>query len=164
MRQSSKNNRQRSRGRRNGNGQINRNTTLDSNGPDVRLRGNAFQLYEKYVSLGNDASAAGERISAEAYYQYADHYFRVNSAITSNQEERRNNTAESDSNGAGESAPSKAKDNHASREAAEAEIASDPAEVNGKGATETEAAADEAPVEAAISAEEDSDAVEQKAS
>ena len=89
MRQTGKNNRQRGRNRRNGGGHINRNTTLDSNGPDVRLRGNAFQLYEKYVSLGNDASAAGERISAEAYYQHADHYFRVHGAITAASEERR---------------------------------------------------------------------------
>jgi hypothetical protein len=89
MRQPGKNNRQRGRGRRNGNGQINRNTTIDSNGPDVRVRGNALQLYEKYIALGNDASAAGERISAEAYYQYADHYFRVNSSIVVAQEERR---------------------------------------------------------------------------
>ena len=89
MRQTGKNNRQRGRSRRNGGGHINRNTTLDSNGPDVRLRGNAFQLYEKYVSLGNDASAAGERISAEAYYQHADHYFRVYSAVTAASEERR---------------------------------------------------------------------------
>lgn len=89
MRQNGKNNRQRGRGRRNGNGQINRNTTLDSNGPDVRLRGNAQQLHEKYVALGNDASAAGERIQAEAYYQYADHYFRVHSSIVAASEERR---------------------------------------------------------------------------
>jgi len=89
MRQPGKNNRQRGRGRRNGNGQINRNTTLDSNGPDVRLRGNALQLHEKYVSLGNDAAAAGERISAEAYYQYADHYFRIHSAVVASSEERR---------------------------------------------------------------------------
>lgn len=89
MRQTGKNNRQRGRGRRNGNGQINRNTTLDSNGPDVRLRGNAQQLNEKYVALGNDASAAGERIQAEAYYQHADHYFRVHSAILAASEERR---------------------------------------------------------------------------
>lgn len=89
MRQPGKNNRQRGRGRRNGGGQINRNTTIDSNGPDVRLRGNALQLTEKYTSLGNDASAAGERISAEAYYQYADHYFRVQSSIVAAQEERR---------------------------------------------------------------------------
>ncbi len=90
MRQNGKNNRSRGRGRRpGGSGQINRNTTIDSNGPDVRLRGNASQLQEKYTTLGNDASAAGERISAEAYYQYADHYFRVNSAIVLTAEERR---------------------------------------------------------------------------
>ena len=89
MRQNGKNNRSRGRGRRPGGGQINRNTTIDSNGPDVRLRGNASQLQEKYTTLGNDASAAGERISAEAYYQYADHYFRVNSAIALTTEERR---------------------------------------------------------------------------
>ena len=91
MRQSGKNTRQRGRGgRRNNNfGQINRNTTLDSNGPDVRLRGNAQQLHEKYTSLGNESSAAGERITAEAYYQYADHYFRVHSTIMANMEDRR---------------------------------------------------------------------------
>jgi hypothetical protein len=91
MRQSGKNTRQRGRGgRRNNNfGQINRNTTLDSNGPDVRLRGNAQQLHEKYTSLANESSAAGERIMAEAYYQYADHYFRVHSTIVANTEDRR---------------------------------------------------------------------------
>ena len=91
MRQSGKNTRQRGRGgRRNNNfGQINRNTTLDSNGPDVRLRGNAQQLHEKYTSLANESSAAGERIMAEAYYQYADHYFRVHSTIMANTEDRR---------------------------------------------------------------------------
>ena len=91
MRQSGKNTRQRGRGGRRSNnfGQINRNTTLDSNGPDVRLRGNAQQLHEKYTSLGNESAAAGERISAEAYYQYADHYFRVHSTIIANQEDRR---------------------------------------------------------------------------
>ena len=91
MRQIGKNNRQRGRGRRNGHsgGQINRNTTIDSNGPDVRIRGNAQQLHEKYIALANDASAAGERIQAEAYFQFADHYFRVNAAIIAAAEERR---------------------------------------------------------------------------
>ncbi len=90
MRQPGKNNRQRGRTRRNGGGgQINRNTTIDSNGPDVRLRGNALQLQEKYTSLANDASASGERISAEAYFQYADHYFRVHSTIVAALEDRR---------------------------------------------------------------------------
>ena len=92
MRQPGKNNRQRGRGRRSGhnNGHINRNTTMDSNGPEVRLRGNAQQLHEKYIALANDASAAGERIQAEAYFQFADHYFRVNAAIITAAEERQN--------------------------------------------------------------------------
>ena len=91
MRQSGKNTRQRGRGgRRSGNfGQINRNTVLDSNGPDIRLRGNAQQLHEKYTSLGNEAAAAGERISAEAYFQHADHYFRVHSTIMAALNEKR---------------------------------------------------------------------------
>ena len=105
MRQPGKNNRQRGRGRRNGNGQINRNTTLDSNGPDVRLRGNALQLHEKYVSLGNDASAAGERIAAEAYYQYADHYFRIHSAVIASTEERRKDASEMNGNANGHAQP-----------------------------------------------------------
>jgi hypothetical protein len=104
MRQNGKNNRQRGRGRRNSNGQINRNTTLDSNGPDVRLRGNAQQLLEKYVALGNDASAAGERIQAEAYYQYADHYFRVHSAAIAASEERRERHQGQNKSDSGESA------------------------------------------------------------
>ena len=95
MRQSGKNNRGRGRNRRNGNGHINRNTTLDSNGPDVRLRGNAHQLYEKYKSLGDEAYAAGERISAEAYFQHADHYFRVHTATLTGSEDGRPSTTPS---------------------------------------------------------------------
>lgn len=86
MRQLGKNPRPRGRGgnrRGNNYGQINRHTTLDSNGPGVRLRGNALQLYEKYVSLGNEAASAGERITAEAHYQHADHYFRVHQGTLS---------------------------------------------------------------------------------
>ena len=90
--------RSRGRGRRNSNhGQtnFNRNTTFDSNGPDGRLRGNALQLYEKYTALAHDANAAGERISAEALAQFADHYYRIHQTILQaayqhrrNQEER----------------------------------------------------------------------------
>ena len=62
----------RGRGRRgNGNNHHNhvpnRNTSFESNGPDVKLRGNAQQLHEKYMTLAHDAASAGERISAEAY-------------------------------------------------------------------------------------------------
>jgi len=88
------NNRQRSRGGRNGGGggghnphkqqhnhnpnrPPNRNQIFDSSGPDVRVRGNAHQVFDKYQALGREAAASGDRIMAEAYWQYADHYFRV---------------------------------------------------------------------------------------
>lgn len=51
--------------------------TYDSHGPDVRIRGNAPQIYDKYVTLARDASASGDRIAAEGYYQFAEHYFRI---------------------------------------------------------------------------------------
>ena len=99
--------RSRGRGRRNSNhGQtnFNRNTTFDSNGPDGRLRGNALQLYEKYTALAHDANAAGERISAEALAQFADHYYRIHQTILQaadqhrrNQEERQQQNRKSES-------------------------------------------------------------------
>ena len=54
-----------------------RSQTFDSNGPDVRVRGNAHQVYEKYLALARDASSSGDRIAAEGYFQFAEHYFRV---------------------------------------------------------------------------------------
>jgi len=54
-----------------------RNQTFDSNGPSVRVRGNAYQVMEKYLTLARDASASGDRIAAENFYQHAEHYFRI---------------------------------------------------------------------------------------
>ena len=72
---------QRSRGRNNGGGgkkhMPSRNQTYDSNGPDIRIRGNAHQVLEKYLALARDASSQGERVAAENFYQHAEHYFRV---------------------------------------------------------------------------------------
>ena len=93
MRQPQNAKRGRGRGRRgNGNAQPNvpnRNTSYESNGPDVKLRGNAQQLNEKYLALAHDAAAAGERITAEAYTQFADHYFRLHQAAIDAAEERK---------------------------------------------------------------------------
>ena len=93
MRQPQNAKRGRGRGRRgNGNAQPNvpnRNTSYESNGPDVKLRGNAQQLNEKYLALAHDAAAAGERITAEAYTQFADHYFRLPQAAIDAAEERK---------------------------------------------------------------------------
>jgi hypothetical protein len=46
---------------------MNRNHVFDSNGPDMRLRGTAQQLVEKYLQLGRDATGAGDRVMAESY-------------------------------------------------------------------------------------------------
>ncbi len=58
-----------------------RNQIFDSNGPDMRVRGNAFQVHEKYQALAKDALSSGDRVLAENYLQHAEHYFRIIEAI-----------------------------------------------------------------------------------
>ena len=54
-----------------------RNQTFESNGPDVKIRGSAQQVLDKYLALAQDASSSGDRVTAEAYLQHAEHYFRI---------------------------------------------------------------------------------------
>lgn len=51
--------------------------TIDSNGPDVKIRGNAHHIYEKYLQLARDANSSGDRVMAENYLQHAEHYYRL---------------------------------------------------------------------------------------
>jgi hypothetical protein len=67
---------------------LNRNHVFDSSGPDVRLRGTAQQLFEKYLQLGRDATSAGDRVSAEGYFQHAEHYFRILGAMNAAQQQQ----------------------------------------------------------------------------
>jgi hypothetical protein len=60
---------------------MNRSHVFDSSGPDVRVRGTAQQLFEKYLQLGRDASSASDRVNAESYFQHAEHYFRILNAM-----------------------------------------------------------------------------------
>jgi len=76
MRQGQNNRRSRGRGQRRQH-QNPRQQTFDSSGPDVRIRGNAYQVLEKYLAMARDATAAGDRIAAENFYQHAEHYFRI---------------------------------------------------------------------------------------
>jgi len=64
-----------------GNIPMNRNHVFDSNGPDMRIRGTAQQLFEKYLQLGRDATSGGDRVMAESYFQHAEHYFRILNAM-----------------------------------------------------------------------------------
>jgi hypothetical protein len=67
----------RSRGRKGGGGHNNFNRTLESNGPDVKIRGSAAHIHEKYLALARDAHSSGDRVSAENYLQHAEHYHRL---------------------------------------------------------------------------------------
>ena len=67
---------------------LNRNHVFDSSGPDVRLRGTAQQLFEKYLQLGRDATGAGDRVAAEGYFQHAEHYFRILGAMNAAQQQQ----------------------------------------------------------------------------
>ncbi len=65
----------------NSGGVPNRHQMYDSNGPDVRIRGNVFQVFDKYQALARDAQSAGDRVKAENYLQHAEHYYRIILAI-----------------------------------------------------------------------------------
>ena len=67
--------RSRGRGRRPQN--INPNRTFDSTGPEIKIRGSASHVYEKYLQLARDANSAGDRVAAENYLQHAEHYWRI---------------------------------------------------------------------------------------
>lgn len=54
--------------------------SYESNGPDVKVRGTALHIAEKYVQLARDAQSAGDRVQAENYLQHAEHYYRIVSA------------------------------------------------------------------------------------
>lgn len=68
----------RSRGRSGGRRQQNPvNRVFESNGPDVKIRGNASHIAEKYNSLARDALVSGNTVTAENYFQHAEHYLRI---------------------------------------------------------------------------------------
>ena len=85
----------RSRGRGNGKRQ-GRGGQIDSHGPDIRIRGSAQQVCNKYLALARDATSAGDRISAENLFQHAEHYFRIMALHAENtgQQESINNNQE----------------------------------------------------------------------
>ncbi|PSC05853.1 DUF4167 domain-containing protein [Alsobacter soli] len=79
MRPNHQNNNKRMRGRNRGGGKgpnpLSR--SYESNGPDVKIRGTAQHIAEKYLQLGRDASASGDPVLAESYFQHAEHYLRL---------------------------------------------------------------------------------------
>lgn len=58
-------------------GHHNHNRSFDSTGPDIKIRGTAANVYEKYLQLARDAGSAGDRVTQENYLQHAEHYYRI---------------------------------------------------------------------------------------
>src|SRR6187397_1558233 len=73
------NNNNNSNNRNDGNrrGQNPMTRVFESNGPDIKIRGTASHVAEKYVQLARDARSSGDPVAAENYYQHAEHYFRL---------------------------------------------------------------------------------------
>ncbi len=96
MRHGASGRRQRNRGGNNRSRGNNRTQVFDSNGPDVRIRGTAHQIHEKYIALAKDASGMGDRIVEQSYLQHAEHYQRIINSWAEQDEDRRASAAASD--------------------------------------------------------------------
>lgn len=74
--------------------------SYESNGPDVKIRGSAQQIAEKYTTLARDAQSSGDRVMAENYLQHAEHYNRIIMAAQEHmpQQQVRNQRDEDDEN------------------------------------------------------------------
>ncbi|MDK4704436.1 DUF4167 domain-containing protein [Rhizobium sp. CNPSo 4062] len=62
--------------------------TYDSSGPDVKIRGTAQHIAEKYAALARDAQSSGDRVMAENYLQHAEHYNRIIASAQAQMQER----------------------------------------------------------------------------
>jgi len=82
-----------------GGGNFNPNRSFDSNGPEVKIRGSATQVYEKYLQLARDANSSGDRVMAENYLQHAEHYFRI---MAAQQQQQQQFHQQNQQNGAGQ--------------------------------------------------------------
>ena len=63
------------------------NRVYESNGPDVKVRGTAQTVADKYLQLGRDAQVSGDIVMAESYYQHAEHYLRILAAAQAYQQQ-----------------------------------------------------------------------------
>src|SRR5690242_21261440 len=62
-----------------------RSQNFESNGPNVKIRGNAYQVFERYLAMAREAQSSGDPVAAENFYQHAEHYFRVMQAAGESQ-------------------------------------------------------------------------------
>lgn len=88
MRPQQQNRRMRGRGGNNRKGPNPLTRSYESNGPDVKIRGTAQQVADKYSTLARDAQSSGDRVMAENYLQHAEHYNRLIAAAQAQQQQQ----------------------------------------------------------------------------
>lgn len=88
MRSNQQNKRSRNRGNNNRKNQNPLTRSYESNGPDVRIRGTAQHVADKYLQLARDAHSSGDSVGAENYLQHAEHYLRIISTAQAQQQAR----------------------------------------------------------------------------
>ncbi len=118
MRPQQQNRRMRGRNNNNRKGPNPLTRNYESNGPDVKIRGSAQQVADKYTTLARDAQSAGDRVMAENYLQHAEHYNRIIAAATAQQQVQREERAEQEQR-ENQSAENRGSDNANERAAAE---------------------------------------------
>ncbi len=87
MRQGQQNRRNRGRGRNSNRSGNPLSRSYESNGPEVKIKGSAAHIAEKYMTLARDALSSGNTVTAENYFQHAEHYNRIIQAAQAKQEE-----------------------------------------------------------------------------
>lgn len=110
MRHGTSSRRQRNRGNGGRRGNQQRAQVYDSNGPDVRIRGTAHQVAEKYAALAKDAAAADDTILAQSYLQHAEHYQRIINEMQSGVQSGRNGQRQQKKEQKREAPPAKTED------------------------------------------------------
>ena len=139
---------QRKRRRRSGgnnNNNPNPNRHYESNGPDVRIRGSAQQILDKYLQYARDAQTSGDRVKAEALFQHAEHYARIVAVFEKQKEEARLEREARDAARAEERAQREAE--RAAQSDADGETGEDASAEVSEGGETTEASADDQPSE-----------------
>src|ERR1700692_4202563 len=109
-----RNGQKRMRGRGNNNHRKSQNPltrVYESNGPDVKIRGTASHIAEKYIQLARDSQSSGDPVAAENYYQHAEHYFRL-IAVAQEQFRQQNPYYNNQQNPQGQTTPQGAADDN----------------------------------------------------
>lgn len=100
MKHGSNNSNRRGRSRSSGKRHSPSRSNFESNGPEVKVRGSAQQVLDKYLILARDASSVGDRVLSEGYFQFAEHYYRVLHADDNAPQNGQSRMGRKDGNGA----------------------------------------------------------------